>query len=167
KNSTKVFRDLSWVEEPCKSCKLLTKCQCGCKVDINYSDKFCIDYAVRGNIDNIIRKQIEKINSGVYDDLIFGEKKTYVKHTNKYKIFKRNKYLKLHNTNGLKLITRHQTISIDSVSFDIVSKILSENIVNEKKLVEFYKKEIEELEIRNFICNLVFAEALDVLGEVD
>ena len=35
-----IFRNLSWVSEPCKACDLLLDCTGGCKVDTNCSNKF-------------------------------------------------------------------------------------------------------------------------------
>ena len=49
------FRDLSWVDKPCKSCDLLHECVGGCKVDSNCPGEFCIDYAVRGCKNQLIK----------------------------------------------------------------------------------------------------------------
>ena len=45
-----VFRNLSWVEEPCASCPVLHDCGGGCKVDEGCaSGELCIDRVVRGS----------------------------------------------------------------------------------------------------------------------
>jgi radical SAM protein with 4Fe4S-binding SPASM domain len=167
KKELNIYRDFSWVIEPCKSCKLLEVCQCGCKVDINYSDKFCIDFAIRENIDRETSATIKKINNGIYDDYIYGSKETNLSFSSRYKIFKLNKYLKIHEKYAdKKLVTRYHTITIDNTSLQIINSIIDENIVNEKDVIKKYHHIIDIDDIRTFITSLINIGALDIIGEV-
>ncbi len=84
KPSLNIFRDLSWVGEPCKSCELLLDCMGGCKVDSNCSDKFCIDYAVRG-FSKPIAELVAKVEHR-------RSAKTYPVN---YRVFQPNQYMKI------------------------------------------------------------------------
>lgn len=167
KKDLNVYRDLSWVEEPCKSCCFLEKCQCGCKVDVNYSDRFCIDFAVRENWDNEMKRVYEKINSGSYESVLFGEQEVDTFVPEHYRIFRPNPFLKIHDRYSVKkVVTKYRTISIDDMAFSILKKIVTEHIVNEKDLVGRFRKIIDEHDLRKFISALIDSEALDLIGEV-
>lgn len=64
KERTSDYRDMKWVSYPCNTCKLLSVCQAGCRVDANSQQTYCIDYALRDNLDDTIKKNIAKINKG-------------------------------------------------------------------------------------------------------
>lgn len=168
KKELNIYRDLSWVEEPCKSCKLLEECQCGCKVDVNCSDKFCIDFAMREEKDNVILENIRKINEGYYDQILFGEKEMDASYPDKLRIFRLNPYLKLHEKyETKKIVTKYRTIAIDENALNIVKTIINESIVNEKELIEKFQDDIDVDELRKFISFLIQAEAIEQIGIID
>jgi radical SAM protein with 4Fe4S-binding SPASM domain len=156
KKSLDIFRDLSWVGEPCKSCELLLDCTGGCKVDANCSDKFCIDYAVRG-LSGPTAEYVRKLRKPTLSEDVPME----------YRQFKVNRYTKANIKHEEKfLVTRYQTVKIDEVSLDILSVILDGNIRDERALVVRFADKIDEVEIRKFVSGLIQIGAIDPVGEV-
>jgi len=155
------FRDLRWTTNPCSDCELVTECSGGCKVDLSCSSSYCIDYHIRENLNKLVDKQEitklwkkreEKFNKNI-------EKTTYPKN---YRTFSANKYLKLITKHKEKyLVTRYQTILIDEVSVRVIKEILS-GVTKEKKLIEIFKNEIAQKELRKFLSKLERAGAINV-----
>lgn len=132
-------------------------CTCGCKVDLTCSEKYCIDYAVRENKEKLVPigrlKELRKQ---------FKEKELSEKFPKEHRIFKPNKYTRLNTWHKEKyLITRYQTICLDSLSLRVILDILN-GCWEEKKLVNKFKNLAKEKEIRNFISKLIQIEALDL-----
>lgn len=147
------FRNLEWVTEPCRSCSLLYHCVCGCKVDQSYSEKYCLDYAIRGR-----RKPINPVSLSK-----FKERKLKVRYPRTYRQFKPNKYTRLNTAYQEKyLVTRYQTVVLDESGVLLLKAILG-GISKEQKLIERFKNKITPKEIRLFISKLITLEALDLL----
>ena len=149
KKSLNGFRDLKWVSEPCKDCNLLYECVCGCKVDTNCPGEFCIDYAIRGHkkpLNNVKRKT--NINSITYPKL--------------YRRFKKDNYLKLNDSHKESyIITRYQTVEIDTITKKVIRYILNkEGSILEKDLVDKFKKEASINELRKLLSKLELVGAI-------
>ncbi len=146
------FRDLGWVEEPCCSCPLLLDCTCGCKVDVNYSSEFSIDYAVR---------EAEE------DEITIPEERQHreleVTYPEDYRTFRPNRYMKL-NTEYVEkfLVTRYQTVKLGPRALQLARLILNSGVTSEKELIAVTGGEIEEEEIRIFISKLEQINAIVV-----
>lgn len=165
KKDIKCFRDLSWVDEPCKSCKALKECVGGCKVDVNYSDSFCIDYAVRNDIDQEMKDNIKYINENYYKYLFSGSRTKITKYNlNLDTLVEASDHLKINEvTRNILCVTRYQTIIVD----ETVKKIILE-IKNQKKLVIRdllkYVDNVDELfRIVNLLLNVeaIFIKEMD------
>lgn len=153
KKNLDIFRDLSWVTEPCKSCKLLNDCRCGCKVDTNCSNEFCIDYAVRH--ENIDKKFIS--NHETKKNVITTPPSLQ---TNRF--FKINKYTKLilkYDDKFLK--TRYQTVKLNDQALAMFNTIIKNHIESEIDLVKLFQDEVEKDDIGFFVDQLFKIEALD------
>lgn len=163
-----MYRTLDWVKEPCSYCKILEICQCGCRVDANCSDKFCLDFAVRKDCDDVMKQNIEKINKGEFDNIVYGEMELDVDYPKQYRIYKLNRYTKLHDMRNTKqLVTRYQTVSIDETVYEVLSTIIDCFIINEKELVNKYNDIYEEKDIRILLSQLINVGAIDILGVLD
>lgn len=151
-----IFRDLSWVSEPCKSCELLLDCTGGCKVDSNCSNKFCIDYAVRG-LSKPTAELVAKVEHR-------KPAETYPKN---YRVFQPNRYMKLTTRYPEKfLVTRYQTVRLDEMALEMVQAILSGVVINERALIARFADRVEEHEIRLFVSKMLQVDAMDLIGEV-
>ncbi len=154
-----LFRNLDWVNEPCRSCGLLHECVCGCKVDANESDKFCIDYAVRNNFEppeNLLELYKRKMNEKM------ASLETYPEN---YRIFRMNRYTKLTKKYREKLlVTRYQTVKLNDTALEMIETIIEKNIRRESELIEEVKSSIDEPEARVFLTALLHAGACDLLG---
>jgi radical SAM protein with 4Fe4S-binding SPASM domain len=151
-----IFRDLSWVSEPCKSCGLLLDCTGGCKVDANCSDKFCIDYSVR-DPSSPVTKLVTKVKHCRIAD-------TYP--TN-YRVFHPNRYAKLTTRYPEKfLVTRYQTVKLDEMALEMTQTILDKSFTNELALVSRFSDRVEEHEIRLFVSKMLQVGAID-LSDID
>lgn len=156
KPSLDIFRDLSWVGEPCKSCELLLDCTGGCKVDANCSDKFCIDYAVRG-----LSAPVSDLVAGVHHCRLAN---TYPDH---YRIFRPNRYMKLTTRYPEAfLVTQYQTVKLDDMALEVARAIYNQAVVNERELVARFIDRVEEHDVRLFVSQMIQVGALDVIGEV-
>ncbi len=156
KPSLDVFRDLAWVSEPCKSCVLLLDCTGGCKVDINCSDKFCIDYSIRGlskPIDELLAKVNHQKQVNVYPE--------------NYRALRPNRYMKLIIKHPEKfLVTRYQTVKLDAISLKMAQAIRNEDTISEQALIARFIEQVEESEIRLFVSKMLQVNALDLIGEI-
>lgn len=156
KRDIKCFRDLSWVSEPCKSCKALAECVGGCKVDVNYSDSFCIDYAVRNDIDDEMKENIKYINKNYYKHLFSGEEPSI----KEYKlsldtVIEASPYLKINDvTKDTFCVTRYQTVLIDETVRDIVAEIKNKKTLKLNDLMTIIDDEEELLRVINLLLNI-------------
>ena len=152
------FRDLKWIRQPCKSCPFLHYCACGCKVDLTCSNKYCVDYAVRENKEELIDL------NGLKELLkIFFKEEDYFKNIPEtYRNFVVNKYTKLNLEHKEKyLVTRYQTIVLDRMAIKIIKEILK-GIDSEGDLINKFSDEVERKELRLFINKLIKVEAIDL-----
>lgn len=151
-----IFRDLSWVSEPCKSCELLLDCTGGCKVDANCSNKFCIDYAVRG-LSKPIAELVAKVE----------HRKPAEMYPANYRVFQPNRYMKLTTLYPEKLlVTRYQTVKLDETALEMAQVIQGEAIINERVLVARFVERVEEHDVRLFVSKMLQVDALDLIEEV-
>lgn len=151
KSEMDVFRDLSWVGEPCKSCDLLLDCTGGCKVDTNCSDKFCIDYAVRG-LSKPTAEMVAKVKHRLPAE-------TY---PTAYRSFSPNRYMKLNDRYLEKfLVTRYQTVKLNQTAFEMARAILEEGIGSEEELIRRFSDRVEEHETRLFVSRMFQVNAID------
>lgn len=150
KKSLDNFRCLKWVTEPCNSCQLLVTCAAGCKVDVNHSDTYCIDYAVRGT---------KGPSQEIIDKLNFPQPtETYPKKLRKFKV---NRYTRTTTRYKIPLlITRYQTVELDNFALEMIEEICK-GIASEEQLIAKFSERIEVKEIRLFISRLFQVEALD------
>lgn len=156
KQALDIFRDLSWVKEPCNSCELLLDCTGGCKVDTNCSSQFCIDYAVRG-----LKKPLAELAPKVQHP---RSAETY---PSGYRIFRPNRYTKMTTRYPEKfLVTRYQTVKLDESALVMLETILEEGVVNEQALVIRFAEFVDERETRLFISRLIQVNAIELIGEV-
>jgi len=156
KSSLDIFRDLSWVSEPCSFCELLLDCTGGCKVDVNCSNKFCIDYAARG-----LSAPTAEYVRGV------RHRKSAAFYPQHHRLFRPNPYMKLTTRYPQKfLVTRYQTVRLDATALRLAQAILYGAVVNERELVQRFSGEVEEEETRLFVSQMLQVKALDLLGEV-
>lgn len=143
------FRSLDWVNKPCRDCPLLHSCTCGCKVDINCSTGYCIDYGVRENENQLV--PIEELQNLAKH---FQENQHTFPYPHHYRNFKVNKYTRLNLQHKEKyLVTRYQTIVIDKMSITIIKSIIS-GITSEQKLASKFKSLVNEQELRKFVSKL-------------
>ncbi len=153
------YQDLQWVQEPCKSCRLLEDCQCGCRVDTNCSCEFCIDYAVR-EMDDIIEANIKRINNG---DLSWGKGAILA---NQHAVrapgrtFVKSRYLKL-NTYGQDdyVVTQYQATQVGPDESTIVRFILSQERSSEIAL-RYRFPEFEEDSLGLLVSQLLYIGAI-------
>ncbi len=148
-----IFRDLSWVSEPCKSCELLLDCTGGCKVDMNCSNKFCIDYAVRG-LSRPVTELVSQVKHRQPDRL-------YPDH---YRIFRPNRFMKLTTRYPEKfLVTRYQTVKLDAMALNMTQTIINDIVIGEKELISRFSEYVEESEIRMFVSKMLQVNALELV----
>lgn len=157
KSALNIFRDLSWVSEPCKACELLLDCTGGCKVDANCSNKFCVDYAVRG-LSKPVAELVVKVE----------HRRPSMTYPLNYRIFRANRYAKL-TTRYLEkfLVTRYQTVKLDEMALEITKVILSDTVVDERTLIVRFADRVEEHEVRLFVSKMFQVNALDLIKEVN
>ncbi|MBI5037675.1 MAG: radical SAM protein [Candidatus Kerfeldbacteria bacterium] len=149
--SLDTFRDLSWVEEPCRSCPLLDECVCGCKVDANCSDRFCIDYAVRGLIKPPI--DVSVIQPTATTEVSFPEA---------YRQFFVNRYTKILDRHPERfLVTRYQTVTLNDGALEVLRAIIDKRLLTEQSVITYFADEIPEPELRRAISLFIRAGALD------
>lgn len=157
------FRNLKWVIEPCSKCLFLDVCTCGCKVDLNCSEKYCVDYAIRENKKQLI--SLTKLKKLYKIFTLLETRKTINKFPKKFRKFKPNKYLRLNTVHKEKyLITQYQTIILDKNSLDVIKGILN-GLGTEEKIIDRFKSKIEEKDLREFISNLIQVGAIDLVKD--
>lgn len=150
-----IFRDLSWVREPCKSCELLLDCTGGCKVDANCSDKFCIDYAVRG-LSKPVAELVAKVEHCAPADA----------YPSGYRIFRPSRFMKLTVRYAEKfLVTRYQTVKLDVLALEMAQAVLGGACIDEQTLVARFADRVDEHETRLFVSRLLQVGAIDLIKE--
>jgi len=155
KKELSTFRDLSWVTEPCISCPVLKDCLCGCKVDCTNSSGFCVDYSIRGK--KVPPVPVSKIS----------EEELSATYPKDYRVFVADPYTKLNNVHKESwLVTRYQTIELDSNAEMILQRIL-EGEFREENLVEMFSADIEEEDVRGFITKLLLIGAIQIVDKID
>lgn len=143
--NTSNFRNLEWVEEPCKSCKLLNSCQGGCRVDANCKKPFTIDYAIREGIDEVVKKNIEDINQGKLnfipdykldrDQIIIDKNERYEK----------SQYLRLNKyKNMYYLVTQFNGTRVGENDAKILNYIISQDSFLPIDIIKIYNEYDEE-----------------------
>lgn len=146
------FRDLGWVDTPCLNCKVLSNCMCGCKVDANQSDSFCIDYAVREN------KQL-------CNPVLCRADHDSIKIPPIFRHFTLNRYTKINVKYDEKyLVTRYQTIILDDIALLLMQQIASGE-GSEKSLIHINNDVVDAVEVRRFVSILAKVKAIDLIGE--
>ncbi len=146
------FRDLRWVEKPCIECAVLPECLCGCKVDANHSETFCIDYAVREN-------------GQIYEPQSQIQKQMPIEIPPELRHFKPNRYTHLNSHHKEDyLITRYQTIQLNDAASIMVQQILSGE-TSEKSLIARNAESIDEDEVRRFVSILDQVKAINIEKE--
>jgi hypothetical protein len=135
-------------------CEILTDCLCGCKVDANFSDLFCVDYAIRGkDKPNSVKKQTQKTLPNM-------------EIPKQMRSFEVEKYTRLNNAHKeTYLVTRYDTILLDEMGVKMLMQILS-GTLTEESLIRQNNKEVEENEVRRFISILEFVGVIKVVKEV-
>lgn len=158
-----LYRNYSWLSEPCKSCKLVNICQSGCRVDSSVYDDFCIDYALRDGIDDEIKENIQAINKGdLYYRNVLYDKNEYDLN-NKYICI--SDYLKLNRyKNEIYMITRYQGVNIGEYEAEIIHYILEVGIFTIDDLYERFKN-FERVTINYFINLLLNIGAVFIVDE--
>lgn len=155
KPSLDIFRDLNWVDEPCKSCELLLDCTGGCKVDSNCSNKFCIDYAVRG-LSKPVSELVAKVSHRKPEE-------SYPEHL---RSFAPNRYMKLTTryTENF-LVTRYQTVKLNNLALEMARAILDHKTNNEQGLIQLFGQWVEEHDVRTFVSQMLQVNALDLVED--
>jgi len=152
KPSLDIFRDLSWVDEPCKSCNLLLECTGGCKVDANCSDRFCIDYAAR-ELTNPSPDLLAKVH----------HRRLSNAYPSGYRVFRPNRFMKVTTKYSEKfLVTRYQTVKLDPVALEMAQVILAETVTDEEGLIRYFTDRVEEREARLFVSRMLQVKAIDM-----
>lgn len=156
KSALDIFRDLSWVDEPCRSCELLIDCTGGCKVDSNCSDKFCIDYAVRG-----LSKPVAELVAQVAHRVPV---EAYPKNC---RAFQPNRFMKLTTRYAEKfLVTRYQTVKLDAMALEMAQVILDGTAADERTLMARFADRVDEHEVRLFVSQMFQVDAINQIEEV-
>lgn len=136
------FRGLSWVDGACRSCPILKECLCGCKVDCNFSDRYCVDYSVRG-----AGKPLDTISP-------VPKRKLAARYPVRHRGFILSRYTRLNVFHREKyLVTRYQTIKISGVALRMVQSII-DGVKDEATLLLRFRHLADEKEIRSFVSKL-------------
>lgn len=157
------YRDYSWLSEPCKSCKLVDVCQAGCRVDANCGDDYCVDYAVRENIDKEILDNIDAINKGELKYVNVENNRLDIDLNNKYLCI--SDYLKVNEyKDEIYMVTRYQGVNIGRYEYDIISYLLETEIFTLDELYSKFKQ-FDHNSIQNFINLLLNIEAVYIINK--
>lgn len=160
---TSEFRSLQWVSQPCKSCKLLRWCLCGCKVDTNFPGEYSIDPLIRNRRSPFLSP--EKLLKLFKKWKRKKEKENWY-YPPKFRKFKIEKYTKLILKYKEKyLVTRYQTVILNSLALEILKFLLrnKNKIWDEKELIIKFNSVVHGEEIRKFISKLERVGAITVI----
>ena len=154
------YRSLDWVEEPCKSCRMLDACQSGCRVDANCKKPFTIDYALRDEDDPIIKENIELINKEKLVRKMLYE--SFEPEVNiKTNFFKANRFLRVNEyKDNFYVVAQFQGSRIGEAEFDILKYILTKSAFNLCELINKFK-EYQEDSIQQLLHILLFIGAIE------
>ena len=153
KKSINDYRNLEWITEPCRSCTLVYDCICGCKVDVSFTKKYCVDYAVRDMKESPFKNFKPKIDRDFNLD-----------YPKKNRIFEISPYSKLNLIHKEKyIVTRYQTVELDKTALKMYMDIKN-GINNETELINKYSNIIDIENIRKFVSKLVFIDSIRVKG---
>lgn len=156
------FRDKSWVTKPCSECFLFDDCLGGCKVDNTSAAKYCVDYAIRG---------LEKtpINKNKWFNSTKSYQKTYKRLINKIIFTKEtvlipDTFTKLNkHDKDVMLITRHQTIKLDSNSVELIKFIIKNKELSVNEIIKFSNKSTLDIgDTKELIKKLILIEAVKI-----
>lgn len=144
------FRDLRWVDEPCKSCDILLECVGGCKVNANCPGEFCIDCAVRG-----CRKPVNKV--------VLKLEEPELEIPKRMRRFKKSRYLRLNDFHKeTYIVTRYQTVEIDVSTKDILKFILNaDGYILEKEISDEFNEDFDEKDLRQLVSKLIYIGAVE------
>lgn len=146
------FRDLAWVTGKCVGCSILIECLCGCKVDVNCTSQYCIDYAMRDP--EVIPCDVDALKVKRADDKVVIPRKL--------RRWRLNRYTRINEAHTEKyLVTRYQTVIVEDVALEMLKAIVA-GVSTEKELVERYVDTVGRREIRLFVSKLVLVGAIDV-----
>ncbi len=153
------FRDLSWVEEPCASCPVLSECGGGCKVDEGCeSGEFCIDRIVRG-LPEETKLKLQKGDLKRFHSL---DPPTH------YRVLHRSRYLRVidqyRNLGDLFFKTRYQTVRIGDVEEKVIRLVeATDGPFDERSLISAFGNAIHVNDLRKFVSVLVKTGAVEAI----
>jgi AdoMet-dependent heme synthase len=155
-----VFRNLSWVQEPCASCPVLHDCGGGCKVDEGCaSGELCIDRVVRGLSPDLKLKLTE---NDVFRQRLTAEV------PEQWRLLRANRYLAvtdMYSPHGdIFFKTRYQTVRITENEQAMLESIMAAGTVSERRLADAYREWVDVEDLRVFVSQLEQAGAVDVIG---
>lgn len=153
-----VYRNLSWVEEPCASCPVLHDCGGGCKVDEGCpTGELCIDRVVRGLSPDV---KLKLSAADAFTQRLVEDVPT------EYRVFKSNRYLAVTDMyeewDDILFKTRYQTVRITKNEQRMLETIIEAGEVDERDFIAAYSEWVDEAELRLFISRLAQAGAIDV-----
>jgi radical SAM protein with 4Fe4S-binding SPASM domain len=166
KRSIDDFRCLGWVSGPCKRCVFLETCVCGCKVDLNRSDTYCIDYALMENSKaTLSRDKLVNLRDFFVKKQDINIKTNLLPRQMRY--FRQSKYLRLNLKHKEKyLITQYQTIEIDSGTVEIIG-LITRGASSEEGIIKRFKGRISQNAIRHFLNKIAMAGAIVFIPNKD
>lgn len=133
------FRNLEWVEEPCKSCRLMSVCQGGCRVDANCKKPFTIDYAMRDEKDPVVEQNIKDINNQILDFISDYELDKDSIELNRDGVYSIDKFLRLNKyKNEFYIVTQFNGANIGENEAAILKYILEKGNFNIKELTSYF-----------------------------
>lgn len=166
---TEDYRCMKWTQPPCSLCKLLSVCQAGCRVDANSLCAYCIDYALRDNLDETIKCNIERINAG---ELIpqspyqNSRLKSAIRRKIDFKsdLFASDRFLRVNEYKStFYMVTQFQGVQIGKDEFEFLEFILSKKHFTCSELFDVLDV-YEEKSIEDFVQLLLFLGAIRKLN---
>ncbi|WP_290140564.1 radical SAM/SPASM domain-containing protein [uncultured Dubosiella sp.] len=153
------YRDLNWVDSPCKECRLLSECIGGCRVDENCNKNFVIDYAIRDDNDEIMRKNQENINQGKLNPTYFIENFSPKKINDNDKYFV-DRFTHINRTeNQYFLVTQFSSARIGRIEYQVIEQLINRKEFSFREICECFF-EYEEEGIENLFNQLLFLNAI-------
>lgn len=145
------FRSLGWIEKPCIGCNVLVECLGGCKVDANSAQTYSVDYAVRGKDVFCVLNNREEVTQTDNPEVM----------PTTYRLFDLNRFTRI-NLSHIEpyLVTRYQTIEIDTLSIRLLKQIL-DGVTSEQTLVTLNNDLIDESEVRRIVSIFIQVGAID------
>ncbi len=153
------FRDLSWVDEPCSSCPVLSECGGGCKVDEGCeSGEFCIDRIVRG-LPEETKLKLEKSDLRRFHDFSIPEH---------HRVLRTSRYLRVvdqyRDQGDVFFKTRYQTVRIQGQEESLIRTIASTSgTFDEGEFLRSFESVASVDELRRFVSVLVKTGAVEVV----